>query len=123
MQVIKWFSRMLFRGVVYIGLLPLLFAVQVNAGDGGEGAAEPVVSIINYEFVPKEITVRKGQKILWVNNEKRQYHSVWFEEAGDPEPQYFFPDESYTREFSDVGSFNYRCGPHPQMTGIVHVVE
>ncbi len=121
MQVIKWFRRMLFGRMVFIGLLSLVFAVEVSAGV--EGVAEPVVSIVNYEFVPKEITVHKGQKILWVNNEKRQYHSVWFEESGDPEPQYFFPDESYTREFSEVGSFNYRCGPHPKMTGIVHVIE
>lgn len=123
MQAIERVCRTLFKKIMFIGLLPFMFVFQANAGESAEEPVESVVSIINYEFVPNEITVRKGQKILWVNNEKRQYHSVWFEEAGDEEPQYFFPDESYAREFSEVGSFNYRCGPHPQMTGVVHVIE
>lgn len=81
------------------------------------------VTIKKYKFLPQEITVKKGDTVRWVNREKRQYHSVWFEQAGDPEPDYFFPEESYERNFSAIGSFPYRCGPHPEMTGTVHVVE
>jgi len=84
-------------------------------------AAELEVIIQKYKFIPAEITVNKGDSIVWVNKEKRQYHSVWFEQAGDPEPDYFFPDETYTRKFEQLGDFPYRCGPHPEMTGIVHV--
>lgn len=81
------------------------------------------VSIKKFEFIPKEITVTKGTKIRWTNNEKRQYHSVWFEERGDPEGDYFFPDEVYELEFNEIGTFNYRCGPHPKMLGVVTVIE
>ncbi|HBE92173.1 MAG TPA: plastocyanin, partial [Gammaproteobacteria bacterium] len=31
--------------------------------------------------------------------------------------------EFYERDFDKIGSFPYRCGPHPEMTGVVHVVE
>jgi plastocyanin len=84
-------------------------------------AAEIEVIIKKFKFIPAEVTIHKGDKIIWVNKEKRQYHSVWFEQSGDPEPGYFFPGESYTRQFEKTGSFPYRCGPHPEMTGIVHV--
>lgn len=93
----------------------------LRAGD--EPVAEHKVSIRDYKFTPAAITVKKGEHVLWVNEEKRQYHSVWFEQAGDPEPEYFFPDETFERHFPDAGTFPYRCGPHPEMTGVVTVVE
>jgi plastocyanin len=99
----------------------LIFSSQVLAGP--ELAGTSVVIIEKMKFIPQEITIKRGESVHWINREKRQYHSVWFEKAGDPEPDYFFPDESYTRTFDSVGSFDYRCGPHPEMTGVVHVVE
>ena len=91
---------------------------------GSAVAAEPVIVIIKkMKFQPQEITVKKGATVRWENREKRQYHSVWFEQAGDPEPDYFFPEESYERKFDTVGDFPYRCGPHPEMTGVVHVIN
>jgi len=83
----------------------------------------PQVIIKDFKFIPQEITIKRGQTINWGNREKRQYHSVWFEALGEEEPDYIFPDESYEREFKQTGSFPYRCGPHPKMTGIVHVTE
>lgn len=79
------------------------------------------VSIKDFAFHPKEITISPGTIVQWVNEEKRQYHSVWFEQMGEPEPDYIFPEESYLRTFDGTGEYPYRCGPHPEMIGIVHV--
>lgn len=79
------------------------------------------VEIIKFQFTPQEITISPGTTVRWINKEKRQYHSVWFEQLGEPEPDYLFPDDSYDRKFDKTGSFPYRCGPHPKMTGVVHV--
>jgi plastocyanin len=82
------------------------------------------VVIKDFKFVPQEITIKKGQVLRWENREKRQYHSVWFKVQGEDEPEdYLFPEDIYDREFNQIGSFPYRCGPHPEMTGIVHVIE
>ena len=81
------------------------------------------VKIKKFKFSPAEITIYVGDTIRWTNKEKRQYHSVWFEELGEPEAEYFFPDEFFERTFKDIGSFPYRCGPHPKMKGIVHVLK
>lgn len=87
------------------------------------GEKNPQVSIKDYKFIPQIITIKRGQTIQWNNREKRQYHSVWFEKSGEEEPDYIFPDENYQREFKQAGSFSYRCGPHPEMTGTVQVTE
>ncbi len=87
------------------------------------GTDKPQVIVKDFKFVPQEITIKRGQTINWLNQEKRQYHSVWFEALGEEEPDYIFPDESYDREFKTTGSFPYRCGPHPRMTGTVIVTD
>lgn len=80
-----------------------------------------LVIIKDFKFTPQEVTIKKGASVRWENQEKRQYHSVWFEASGEPEPDYLFPEDAYERKFDASGSFPYRCGPHPEMTGVVHV--
>ena len=102
----------------------LLFILGIFAQGVIAGGETNLVIIKDYKFVPQEITIKKGQTLRWENREKRQYHSVWFEALGEEEPEdYLFPEDSYEREFKQTGSFPYRCGPHPEMTGTVHVVE
>ena len=50
--------------------------------------------------------------------EKRQYHSVFFEQLGDKPGDYFFPGESRERVFNVPGSFPYICEPHWQSHGM-----
>ena len=89
-------------------------------------AAETVtVELKKYEFIPKEITVKAGTTVRWVNKEKRQYHSVWFKELGEKEAEYFWPDETFERTFDEPGVYRYVCEPHEEshpMKGVVRVV-
>ena len=101
-------------------LLIFILSILSSATFAGEN---PLVIIKDFKFIPQEITIKRGQTINWENREKRQYHSVWFEASGEEEPDYFFPDENYEKEFKQTGSFPYRCGPHPKMTGTVHVTD
>ena len=101
-------------------LIFLLTGFNASIFAGGEN---PQVTIKDFKFIPQEITIKRGQTINWSNQEKRQYHSVWFEALGEEEPDYIFPDESYEREFKETGTFPYRCGPHPRMTGTVFVTD
>ena len=101
-----------------VALLLLLAGSPAFAGEDG-----PRVIIQDYQFIPQHIEIKKGDTLVWENREKRQYHSVWFESLGEEAPDYFFPEETYERTFDTVGSFDYRCGPHPEMTGTVTVVD
>ena len=103
-----------------IALFLLTFSCGGFAGDD----AELLVIIKDYKFIPENITIKPGQTIRWENQEKRQYHSVWFQALGEEEPaDYLFPDDSYERRFKGAGSFSYRCGPHPEMIGSITVAE
>lgn len=99
-------------------ILPFLIYLITNSA---LAVTKHEIEIIKFKFSPAEITIEAGDTIRWTNKEKRQYHSVWFEQLGEPEPGYFFPDEFFERTFDKVGDFPYRCGPHPKMTGMVHV--
>ncbi len=104
---------------IYVSLVMGIFPLASLADSG----VVHEVHIQKYTFIPDEITIKVGDTVRWVNIEKRQYHSVWFKALGEEEPQYFFPDEHYERTFDKVGDYPYRCGPHKEMHGVVHVVE
>ncbi len=88
------------------------------------GEESPRVVIKDYLFTPQHITIKTGQTVVWENREKRQFHSVWFKALGEEEPEdYLFADDTYERTFPEAGVFPYRCGPHPEMTGSVTVVD
>lgn len=79
------------------------------------------VEIKKFAFIPEELTVPIGTTVRWINAEKRQYHSVWFESLDKEEADYFFPDETYEKTFTKPGIYHYRCGPHERMKGTVVV--
>ena len=104
----------------------LLLALTLLTGSTyalADADGSPMVQVKDFQFIPQHISIKRGQTIRWENREKRQYHSVWFEALDEEEPDYFFPDESYEREFTEAGTFPYRCGPHPKMTGTVEVID
>ncbi|MDH3632674.1 MAG: cupredoxin domain-containing protein [Gammaproteobacteria bacterium] len=105
-----------------LGIALLLCLTSFAAVAGDDAAA--LVTIKDFKFVPQHITIKVGQTITWENREKRQYHSVWFEAQGEAEPEdYLFSEDTYERTFDKSGTFPYRCGPHPEMTGTVTVTE
>ena len=84
-------------------------------------AAEHQVQIYKYAYTPAELTIQPGDTVTWVNAEKRVSHSVLFSATGE-ESERFFPGEQWSRRFDQAGRFEYRCGPHPEMKGLI-VVE
>jgi plastocyanin len=53
--------------------------------------------------------------------EKRTSHSVLFPAENGLESERMFPGESWKRTFTAAGTYLYRCGPHEEMKGQVHV--
>lgn len=104
---------------------PLLIFILITFNQSIFAASDKSLVIIKkFKFIPQEITIKRGETVKWENQEKRQYHSVWFEAQGEEEPDdYLFAGDSYERKFKQAGSFPYRCGPHPEMTGTVHVTD
>ena len=102
-----------------------LLAAAVLAAAALPAAAQGVVEvrIDKYQFVPKEVRVKPGTTVKWINDEKRTSHSVLFTGAGGFESERMFPGESWERVFDKPGTYPYTCGPHPEMNGVVEVAE
>ena len=79
------------------------------------------VAMQKYKFIPQVLEIKVGQSVKWINKEKRQYHSVWFEKQGEEESEYLFPDDVWNKTFDKPGVYEYRCGPHPEMIGKIIV--
>ncbi len=81
--------------------------VTISIGAPGDG------------FVPSTITVKRGTRVTWTNRDN-QVHNVsgpgW--NSGDLAYQ-----ESYTKIYDVVGSFDYNCSIHPVMQGTINVVN
>lgn len=101
------------------GLYAGLFATSLFAGVAW--AAEHEIQIVQYTYTPAELTIKVGDTVTWINGEKRVSHSVLFNATGE-ESERFFPGERWSRKFDQPGRFEYRCGPHPEMQGVI-VVE
>ncbi len=81
------------------------------------------VSIEAYRFTPLQISIRAGDSVLWRNQEKRTSHSVVFPAEGGLESERLFPGESWQRRFDQPGRYEYQCGPHPEMKGLILVAD
>ena len=81
------------------------------------------VRIEGYQYQPAEVTIRAGDSVRWTNHEKRTSHSVLFPRDGGLESERLFPQESWQRRFEKPGRYDYHCGPHPEMKGVVVVGE
>lgn len=86
----------------------------------GQQTVEVVIQ--NYRFQPQELQIKAGDTVKWINKEKRTSHSVVLPVDQGGESERFFPDESWQRRFDAPGRYPYRCGPHPEMTGVIDVV-
>ena len=82
-------------------------------------APTPTVEITKFAFVPKEITVAPGTKVVWVNRDETPHtlssNDKTFASKG------LDTNDKFERTFASEGDFTYYCTLHPFMTGVVHV--
>jgi len=98
------------------GLLCTLLCATASSG-----VAEVIeVSIADYRFQPASAHLRVGDTVRWINREKRSSHSVLLIASGQ-ESERIFPGESWEKTFTQAGRLTYRCGPHPEMEGVLDV--
>ena len=81
------------------------------------GAAS--VDIEDFEFTPPEIEVSRGAKVTWRNRGVAPHTVTW----SGADSGLLDPGDTFTHTFEEAGTFSYKCEFHPQMTGVVRVVE
>ncbi len=84
-------------------------------------AAPANVSIANMAFNFSSIIVQKGATVTWTNNDSVP-HTVTSDNSDFTSPT-LSPGQTYSRVFSDIGTFSYHCAIHPSMRGSITVTQ
>jgi plastocyanin len=90
----------------------------------GLAAAEPAdvkVTIDNFTFKPDKITVPRGTKVTWVNQDDIPHTVVDAKDAHRMKSPAMDTDESFSFTFTTPGTYGYFCSLHPHMQGTVIV--
>lgn len=84
-----------------------------------ETQATVTISSVSNGFVPPSITIQKGETIVWTNRDINA-HTATGSNFSSGTVQ---PNQSYSREFTSTGSYDYTCSIHPSMKGTINVVD
>ncbi|ARZ66009.1 putative copper-binding protein [Streptomyces albireticuli] len=82
-------------------------------------AAEVIVVIEGFKFVPQSVTIRPGDTVRWTNNDSATHTST--SDTGLWNSPHLTPGTSFRHTFPSAGTFGYHCAVHPSMTGSVTV--
>jgi plastocyanin len=104
--------------VVALLLGPVVGAMLAFGAVAAQDATN-VITIDNFTFSPKELTVAVGTTVKWVNRDDIPHTIV--EKKTTFRSKALDTDDSYSYTFTSVGDFDYFCGLHPHMVGKVIV--
>lgn len=77
------------------------------------------VTISNFAFLPKALTVKAGTKVTWTNQDETIHTVVCPQLKLKSEP--LDTNDSFSYTFQTPGTYNYACSLHPYMKGQVVV--
>ncbi len=84
------------------------------------------VTIKDYTFTPGIIKVKKGTTVTWTNQDTAKHNVTVLDgqpEGGPVDGKLMAKGESYEFTFNTVGTYQYKCAPHPYMKATVEVTE
>lgn len=90
------------------------------------GNSSPVatneVEIEDFNFTPSDITVKLGTTVKWTNKDDVA-HTVTSDSGSKMNSELLNKGQSYSVTFTEAGTFEYHCTPHPNMRAKVTVVQ
>jgi len=90
-------------------------AVAKRSGPG-------IVSIAEFLFGPEKISVKAGDVITWTNTDDSP-HQVTVRGQTELRSPVLLKGQNTAIQFSQVGSYGYICGLHPNMKGTIEVTK
>lgn len=84
--------------------------------------AQPVIAMRSFTYAPDSIRVAAGTTVTWANCEPTSTDAHTSTARGaEWRSSYIAPGAFFSRQFNDVGRFEYFCEPHPFMHGVIIV--
>ncbi|MBP1763616.1 MAG: Copper-binding protein [Firmicutes bacterium] len=103
--------------MIHVLLFILVVAIAGSTAYSEPDPAKNTIIIQDASFQPDEITIQKGETIIWINKDS----------AGHTVRGSFFysgllrEGQSFQQTFNEAGTFDYYCTLHPSMNGRVIV--
>jgi plastocyanin len=107
------------RALVVALLLGPVIGATLAFGTVAAQETANVITIDNFTFSPKELTVAVGTTVKWVNHDDIPHTVV--EKKTTFRSKALDTDDAYSFTFASAGTFDYFCGLHPHMVGTVMV--
>jgi len=109
----------IFLAIIHAILVINFLQAPSNSEPKQEGQ-ELIIEIKDFAFNPQDITVKKGDKITWINRDSVIHTATSYDNVFDSGN--LSEGKSFSYVFSEAGNFEYFCKPHPYMKGKI-VVE
>jgi plastocyanin len=77
------------------------------------------VEITNFAFSPAELTIKRGDSVIWVNRDYTEHKIT--SDSGELDSGYLKEGKIYDHVFDTVGTFHYYSSFYPSMTGKIIV--
>ena len=86
------------------------------------GTGQIVIIIKNFWFYPNNVTLKKGSEVVWINQDLTGHTAT--SDSGIFDTKILQQNQaSVIVSFDEVGKYSYYCTPHPQMIGVINVVD
>lgn len=103
------------RAFVGLATVTVVAPSLVKAGESGAKARLHTVEITGFKFVPATLTVRPGDRILWINRDIAPHTATATDDSWDTGS--LKKDERTTTDVSEGFTGEYYCRFHPHMKG------
>jgi plastocyanin len=100
--------------------------VEVNGPMASPVAGSPLeaevtrIEIDDLGFTPANVTIPAGTEVEWINTGVLP-HQIASSSLDFDDSPLLQPGERYRFTFAQPGTYDYFCGPHPQMQGSIEV--
>jgi plastocyanin len=92
--------------------------VKSGSRDGAKGGAKGDVNIASFAFMPAKINAAVGKALVFLNSDDTP-HQITV--ANGPRTAVFLRGQRASVTFDKPGEYNYICGLHPSMKGVIEV--
>jgi plastocyanin len=100
-----------------------------SSGGGGSSTSTPAatantvtIDMKNIQFAPKDVTVKVGQTVKWVNQDAVD-HDVKANSGATFKSELFGKGGTFDWKADKAGTVKYVCTVHPGMTGTLNVTQ
>lgn len=100
-------------------MVVLVLGLAAAAGPAARTPVTHTVTIDATSFQPARLTMRPGDRVVWVNRDLLAHTAT--SRAGGFDSQVIPAGKSWATTLSTTGRFDYRCVLHPAMTGVIEV--